>query len=209
MNPSRIRVKMCGMTRSDDVAHAVRLGVDAIGLIFYANSPRYISIEKARILLKELPPFVDAVAVFVNPEKALVEQVLEELAVPLLQFHGDESVRFCQQFNMPFIKAMSADSSAHIQQVAQDFVSAHALLFDTPSDTVKGGTGVTFDWQIIPKTLAKPYILAGGLNELNVVDAVNVCQPYAVDVCSGIESSPGVKDHGKMSRFMQALWGKQ
>jgi len=197
------------MTRSDDVAHAVRLGVDAIGLIFYANSPRYISIEKARILLKELPPFVDAVAVFVNPEKALVEQVLEELAVPLLQFHGDESVRFCQQFNMPFIKAMSADSSAHIQQVAQDFVSAHALLFDTPSDTVKGGTGVTFDWQIIPKTLAKPYILAGGLNELNVVDAVNVCQPYAVDVCSGIESSPGVKDHGKMSRFMQALWGKQ
>ncbi len=197
---------MCGMTRSDDVAHAVSLGVDAIGLIFYPRSARCITIAQAKILLKNLPPFIDTVAVLVNPEKAFVQQVIEELPVELLQFHGDESVAFCQQFNKPFIKAMHPDSGEHIQRVAQDFASASALLLDTPSDKAKGGTGLTFDWNIIPKSMNKPYLLAGGLNEFNILDAINACHPYAVDLCSGVEAAPGVKDHDKMSRFMSKLF---
>jgi phosphoribosylanthranilate isomerase len=205
LNPSRVRVKMCGMTRSDDVAHAVRLGVDAIGLIFYPQSKRCITIEQAKVLLKNLPPFVDAVAVLVNPEREFVHQLIEELPIQLLQFHGDESVAFCQQFNKPFIKAMHPNSAEHIQQVAHDFVSASALLLDTPSDTARGGTGLTFNWDIIPKQMLKPYVLAGGLNEFNVLDAIKACHPYAVDLCSSVESAPGIKDHDKMTRFMNKI----
>lgn len=201
----RVRVKMCGMTRHDDVAHALRLGVDAIGLIFYPKSIRYVTIEQAKTLLKALPPFMDAVAVLVNPDPDLVQQIIEVLPIQLLQFHGDESAAFCQQFNKPFIKAVQPVSPAHIQQAAQDFASANALLLDTPSDHARGGTGHTFDWGIIPQHMEKPYILAGGIDEFNVLAAIKQCHPYAVDLCSGIEVSPGIKDHDKMSRFMAQL----
>ncbi|CAM2995713.1 N-(5'-phosphoribosyl)anthranilate isomerase [Legionella steigerwaltii] len=205
MSLARIRVKMCGMTRSEDIAHAINLGVDAIGLIFYPKSTRCVSIEHAKVLLKELPAFVDSVAVLVNPEQELVYKIIEELPIQLLQFHGDETVEFCQQFKKPYIKAIHADSAEHIHQTARNFVSAHALLLDTPSKTVRGGTGCAFDWNIIPQRVEKPYILAGGLDEFNVLEAIKSCHPYALDLCSGIEMSPGVKDHGKMSRFMQKL----
>jgi phosphoribosylanthranilate isomerase len=198
---------MCGMTRREDIAHAVNLGVHAIGLIFYPKSARFISIEKAKALLKDLPPFVDSVAVLVNPARDWVHKIIEELPIQLLQFHGDESMQFCQQFNKPFIKALHAGSTEQIQQAERDFVSARALLLDTPSETVKGGTGLSFDWNIIPQKGVKPYILAGGLNEYNVREAIQLCHPYAVDLCSSIEAEPGVKDHLKMSRFMQKLWG--
>lgn len=196
---------MCGMTRSDDIAHAINLGVDAIGLIFYPKSSRYITLEQAKVLLKNLPPFVDAVAVLVNPEKIFVQQIVEELPIQLLQFHGDESVVFCQQFNKPFIKAIHPDSTKQIQQAAYDFANANALLLDTPSNQARGGTGSTFDWGIIPKHMNKPFLLAGGLNEFNVLDALNACSPYALDLCSGIEAVPGVKDHNKMNRFMNKI----
>lgn len=205
MNSARVRVKMCGMTRSDDVAHAVGLGVDAIGLIFYPKSSRYITIEQAMILLKNLPPFVDAVAVLVNPEPAFVYQIITELPIQLLQFHGDESAAFCQQFNKPFIKAIHADSEAYIQKATQNFANARALLLDTPSAQVRGGTGLTFDWKVIPKQSTKPYILAGGLDESNILDALKASHPYAVDLCSSIEVTPGIKDHDKMSRFMNKI----
>ncbi len=205
MNRSRIRVKMCGMTRSEDIAHAISLGVDAVGLIFYPKSTRCVSIAQAKVLLENVPAFVDAVAVVVNPERDLVHQIVEELPIQLLQFHGDESAEFCQQFNKPFIKAIHCDSTEHIEQAAQDFVTARALLLDTPSDGARGGTGCAFDWKIIPKKVEKPYILAGGLDEFNVLEAIKLCHPFAVDLCSGIEASPGIKDHGKMSRFMQKL----
>lgn len=197
---------MCGMTRSDDITHAIRLGVDAIGLIFYPKSARCITLEQAKVLLKNLPPFIDAVAVLVNPEPAFVQQIIAELSIQLLQFHGDESVAFCQQFNKPFIKAIHPDSGEHIQRVVQDFAPARALLLDTPSAKAKGGTGLTFDWNIIPQQLSKPYLLAGGLNEFNILDALNACQPYAVDLCSGVEAAPGVKDHDKMTRFMSKIF---
>jgi phosphoribosylanthranilate isomerase len=193
---------MCGMTRAEDVAHAINLGVDAIGLIFYLKSPRYITIEPARFLLKNLPPFVSAVAVLVDPEIALVEQILDELPIHLLQFHGDESPEFCQQFDKPYIKAIRPHTADQIKQEMNRYSKAGALLLDTPSDTGKGGTGLTFDWNIIPRDLPKPYILSGGLNQGNVSEAIKI-HPYAVDVCSGIEVQPGIKDHLKMSQFIK------
>lgn len=198
---------MCGMTRSEDIEHAIRLGVDAVGLIFYPKSARNVSLEKARILVNNIPAFVDIVAVMVNPQQSFVQQIIDEIPVQLLQFHGEETSEFCGQFNKPFIKAIHPKTTMQIQQSIDEFIDARAILLDTPSDKEKGGTGLTFDWKIIPENLSKPYILAGGLNESNVLDAINLCRPYAVDVCSGIEALPGVKDHLKMSQFIKAIWG--
>lgn len=199
---------MCGMTRVKDIEHAIDLGVDAIGLIFYPHSLRYVSLEQAQSLTKNIPPFVDLVAVLVNPDEKLVRSLLEALPIQILQFHGDESAEFCEQFNTPFIKAIQPVSAEFIRNQVNQFSNAGAVLFDTPSPT-RGGTGVTFDWNIIPNNLNKPYILAGGLSDLNVMDALKASNPYAVDVCSGIEVSPGIKDPIKMSRFIKTLWNKQ
>ncbi|MDI9818266.1 MULTISPECIES: phosphoribosylanthranilate isomerase [unclassified Legionella] len=207
MAENRVRIKMCGMTRREDIAHAVALGVDAIGLIFYSGSSRHISIEQARLLLKDVPLFVDIVAVFVNPLKSLVDQVINELPVQWLQFHGEETPAFCNQFQIPYIKSIQAASADVISQLAIDYQQASAILLDTPSDNY-GGTGKTFNWGIIPVNLKKPFILAGGLDFANVTKAVGLCSPYAVDVCSGVELSAGIKDHEKMSQFVNALWGK-
>ena len=198
---------MCGMTRSEDVAYAIKLGVDAIGLIFYPKSSRFVTIKQAQEVVKNIPPFVDVVAVLVNPDAIFVEQIIEELPIQLLQFHGDESSEFCQQFNRPFIKAIHPSNEQHILQAMEEFSTSRALLLDTPSETDKGGTGIPFDWKIIPVNLPKPFILAGGINEDNVVEAIKCTNPYAVDICSGIERSPGVKDHKKMNQFIKAVWG--
>ncbi|MFI4962552.1 MAG: phosphoribosylanthranilate isomerase [Legionellales bacterium] len=206
MNPPRIRVKMCGMTRSEDVYHACSLGVDAIGFIFHPKSSRFVTIGQVQKLIQDLPPFVDAVAVLVNPEKEFVDELIGALPINLLQFHGDETPEFCQQFSTSFIKAIQPNSTEAIEQSLSIYTRASALLLDTPSQTSRGGTGICFDWNIIPKNTSKPYVLAGGLNASNVQDAVTACSPYAVDVCSGIEIEPGVKDHLKMSRFIKALW---
>lgn len=203
----RLRVKMCGMTRREDVLHAVNLGVDAIGLIFYPESSRYVSVDHAQMLLKKLPPLVNAVAVLVNPEPKLVHQILTELPIQLLQFHGEESAIFCQQFGKPYIKAIHADSAATIQQAMHDFEQASALLLDTPSQHARGGTGQVFNWNIIPQQPSMPIILAGGLNDENISEALSMCHPYAVDLCSGIEERAGIKDHTKMSRFMNKISG--
>lgn len=202
----RPRVKLCGMTRTEDIACAIDLGADAIGLIFYEKSSRCVTVEKARQLLKNIPPFITITAVVVNPARALVEQIITQLPVDLLQFHGDESPEYCQQFNRPFIKAIAAESESYIQQMSAHYTHARAILLDTPSALSKGGTGMTFDWLMIPQQTSKPFILAGGLNAANIRQAVNRCAPYAVDVCSGIEASPGIKDHQKMNELMRTLW---
>ncbi len=199
---------MCGMTRKEDVAHAVALGADAIGLIFYAKSSRNVSIDHAKALLDGLSPFVAATAVLVNPDQEFVQQIIAELPVTLLQFHGDESPEFCKQFKIPYIKAIHPESKEQIIQMDNEFSEARAILLDTASGNMRGGTGLTFDWHIIPEKRKHPYILAGGLNQLNLNEAVRTCKPYAVDVCSGIEASPGIKDHFKMSQFTKALWGQ-
>ncbi len=214
MTIKRTRIKMCGMTRISDITHAISLGVDAIGLIFYEKSSRHVSVEQAKLLLlnhpfpspeRGLPAFVDIVAVFVNPEASFVKQVITELPIQLLQFHGDESPEFCEQFDIPYIKAIPAESPDAIIQAADQYTHAAAILLDTPSATSRGGTGLAFDWQIIPRQLSKPIILAGGLDASNVVSAITACSPYAVDVCSGIEASAGIKDHDKMSAFVNVL----
>lgn len=199
-----MRVKMCGMTRAEDIEHAINLGVDALGFIFYQKSARFCTIEKAKELLKQLPPFVDTVAVLVNAEPDFVTRIINELPIQLLQFHGDEDLNFCQKFHKPYIKAIHPHDSAFISNSMSEFESAQAILLDTPS-TVRGGSGVAFNWRIIPEKVPKQYILAGGLNECNIREALQTCSPYAVDVCSGIEALPGIKDHIKMSRFMTAL----
>lgn len=206
LHPSRIRVKMCGMTQAEDVKHAIHLGVDAIGLIFYPKSTRYVSIEQAKKLLINLPPFIDAVAVLVNPERDEVQQIIDTLPVQLLQFHGDESPEFCEQFSVPYIKAIHPVDMNQIRELSSDYSTAQALLLDHSSGSSRGGTGMSFDWKIIPKGLSMPLIVAGGLNEFNLPEAVKISCPYAVDVCSGIEAMPGIKDHIKMERFIKALW---
>jgi phosphoribosylanthranilate isomerase len=202
-----MRIKMCGMTQIQDVEYAIELGVDALGFIFYSSSSRNISIDKAKKLTKNIPAFVNVIAVLVNPEKEFVDGLLNELSIQYLQFHGNEDVQFCNQFNKPYIKAIHPMSAEHINHSSLEFSNASAILLDTPSQNARGGTGQTFDWQIIPKESKKAYILAGGLNEKNVIEAVKLCKPHAVDVCSGVEISPGIKDHQKMSRFVKALWG--
>lgn len=195
------------MTREEDIAQAIALGVDALGLIFYPHSLRYVSLEKASLLTKHCPPFVDFVAVLVNPEPEMVRHLLKTLPIASLQFHGDETADFCEQFNAPYIKAIQVESTEQLQKAARDFSKAQALLLDTPSNTHRGGTGLTFDWRVIPKHLKLPIVLSGGLNESNVLEAIKTCNPYAVDVCSGIESSPGIKDTIKMNDFIKTVWG--
>ncbi|QDP72552.1 phosphoribosylanthranilate isomerase [Legionella israelensis] len=201
---SRIRIKFCGMTRKEDIILATSLGVDAIGLIFASESSRCVTLQKAKYLLSDIPPFIDAVAVLVNPKPDRVKQILQEIPVQLLQFHGNESPEFCEQFNFPYIKVVAANTSEIITESAQSYRSSSAILLDTPSTKIHGGTGRTFDWQMIPEILPKPYILAGGLNEANIKRALQY-NPYAVDVCSGVELSPGIKDHDKMKRFVKLM----
>jgi phosphoribosylanthranilate isomerase len=196
------------MTRYEDVMHAAQLGVDALGFIFYPKSTRYVTIDKVKDLIRDVPPFIDIVAVLVNEEPDFVRYLISELPISLLQFHGDETEHFCQQFNKPFIKALSPKNSDDINSFLTNFASARALLLDSGTQGSLGGTGDTFDWSIIPTQSKKPFILAGGLNEFNVIEALRVCSPYAVDVCSGIEALPGIKDPIKMSRFIKVLWGR-
>jgi phosphoribosylanthranilate isomerase len=201
----RTRVKMCGMTCANDIAHAITLGVDAIGLIFYEKSARHVTIEQAKLILKDIPAFVDVVAVFVNPTESLVAEVITELPIQLLQFHGDELPEFCTQFGRSYIKATPAVSSQAIIKATEQHQQAAAILLDTPSAN-RGGTGKVFDWKVIPSQLTKPVILAGGIDLSNVASAISAISPYAVDVCSGVEKSPGIKDYDKMNKFVHELW---
>lgn len=207
MNQSRVRIKMCGMTSVQDIEHAVACGVDAIGLIFYSESRRNITIDHAKLLLRTIPLFVDVVAVMVNPQVAYVEKIINELSVQWLQFHGDESPEFCAQFKKPYIKSVAVSRTTIIDETMRLHPKASAILLDTPSLMQRGGTGKVFNWSMIPSERTKPIILAGGLNASNVKVAVVATSPYAVDVCSGVEKSPGIKDHEQMIKFVNALRG--
>ena len=205
MNYLRTRIKMCGMTRIEDIAAAAALGVDAIGLILYEKSPRYVSVEKARHLLQNIPPFISVVVVVVNPDVAWLSQTISELPIQYVQFHGDESPTFCGQFGLPFIKAIPAISGEIISNAMKEYSQASAILVDTPSTTIRGGTGVSFDWGMIPTQVNKPLILSGGLDVANVQKSIKQVSPYAVDVCSGIEASSGIKDRDKMTQFVKEI----
>ena len=201
----RTRVKICGITRPEDGEHAARLGVDAIGLVFYAGSPRAVTIEQAQAVVASLPPFVSVVALFVDPEPADVEEVLQQVSINLLQFHGDESAEFCQSFAKPYIKAIRMRDDVNLVDVVIEHDAAAGILLDSYQPGSHGGTGHHFDWARIPTCLDKPIVLAGGLDADNVANAITQAHPFAVDVSSGVESAKGIKDSKKMNQFMRGV----
>lgn len=203
----RTRVKICGITRPEDGVEAARLGADAIGLVFYAPSPRAVTIAQAQKIVRALPPWVSVVALFVDASPQTVWTVLEQVSVDVLQFHGDEPPSTCSQFARPYIKALHMRPEMNLNAAVAHYHEAQGLLLDAYQPGVPGGTGVTFDWSRVPQDSAKPFILAGGLTPENVADAICAARPYAVDVSGGVESRKGIKDAAKMSAFMRAVAG--
>jgi phosphoribosylanthranilate isomerase len=201
----RTRVKICGITRVEDALSAVNAGADAIGLVFYAPSPRAVSIAQAQQIVAAMPPFVSVVGLFVNASTAEIQTILSQVRLDIIQFHGDETVADCEQINLPYYKAIRVKADTNLLQYALEFKSAKALLLDTFSDAAYGGTGQIFDWNLIPQNLPKPVILAGGLTPENVADAIKQVRPYAVDVSGGVELTKGIKDVEKIAAFMQAV----
>ncbi len=199
------RVKICGITNSSDAQLACNYGADAIGLVFYPPSPRYVTIEQAAQVVESLPPFVHSVALFVNAQREEIENVINHAAIDLIQFHGDESAQFCRSFKRPYIKAIRMKEGLDLYAVQQEYACARGLLLDTYKKGIPGGTGETFNWEKVPHDLNKPVILAGGLIAENVAQAIKQVQPYAVDVSGGVEASKGKKDREKIARFMENI----
>jgi len=196
----RTRVKICGITRAQDADAAARAGADAIGLVFYPPSPRFLSVERAREIRDALPPFVQTVALFVNADAAQVSQVIGRVHPAMLQFHGEEAPQFCAQFGLPYVKACRVKPGTPALEYLRPFSSAAAWLFDSHVPEY-GGVGESFDWSLIPAT-DKPVILSGGLSGANVRAAVRQVKPWGVDVSTGVESAKGVKDAAKIAAFI-------
>ncbi len=202
----RTRVKICGLTRAVDVQAACEAGADAIGLVFYPPSPRAVTVEQARLILLDVPPFVTVTALFVNPSVDEVQAVLAQIpAISLLQFHGDESAAFCRQFGRAYIKAIPMRDDVDLAQQALLYEDALGLLVDTYKPGIPGGSGESFDWHRLPQSLSKPLILAGGLTPNNVAEAIQQVAPFAVDVSGGVEASKGVKNTAKVIAFMASV----
>ena len=197
----RTRVKICGITRSGDARAAAEAGADAIGLVFYPPSPRYLSVERAVEIRDALPPFVQTVALFVNADGAQIAQVIGRVHPAMLQFHGDETADFCAQFGLPFVKACRVRAGVDPLAYLQPYGRATAWLLDSFVPEY-GGVGESFDWSLAPKDRARPLILSGGLDRGNVARAIRAVRPWGVDVSSGVESAKGIKDAGKMAAFI-------
>lgn len=200
----RTRVKICGITRDEDLAVAVAAGADAVGFVFYPPSPRYLPIERAIVLARCVPPFVTRVGLFVNAEAHFVRETLAQVPLDLLQFHGDEDAHYCEQFGRTYLKAARMRPEIDLLEFARAFPTAQGLLLDTWS-TAYGGTGQTFDWSLIPENPPLPIILSGGLHAGNVGEAVRRIRPWAVDVSSGVEQTKGIKDAAKIAAFIAAV----
>ena len=200
-----IAVKICGITRTADAFAAARAGAHAIGLVFYKPSPRYVTPAQAAEIIRALPPFITAVALFVDAGDDEVRATLKQAPVGLLQFHGAETPAFCRQFGQPYIKTVKMKPEVDLLQYARDYHDAKALLLDTYVEGLQGGSGVAFDWGLIPRGLPLPVILSGGLTAENVVDAVRRVRPFAVDVSSSVESAKGVKDAHKIAAFIKGV----
>lgn len=203
----RTLIKICGLTCSEDAAAAVAAGADAIGLVFYPPSARAVDIAKAQAVLMAVPPFVTVVGLFVNPEKEQVDDVLAQVPLDMLQFHGDESPAFCAGFERPWLKAVAMRAGVRLDEVGERYCQARGLLLDAWQEGMPGGTGKAFDWQGSWGQCHQPRVLAGGLNPDNVVSAMAQLAPDAVDVSSGVEWCPGRKDSAKMKAFVQAVRG--
>ena len=197
------KVKICGFTDPDNARDASIAGVDAVGLVFYHKSPRNVDVQKAQEIIDALPPFVNRVGLFVNANPSFVDEILCEVPLDTLQFHGDESLLDCTQYQMPFIKSLRVRPDTNVVQVAEQFSSASAILLDSFNPSSFGGTGEAFDWSLACVDISLPIILAGGLNSDNVSSAIRQVRPYAVDASSGVESAPGVKDIDKIVAFIR------
>ncbi len=207
-----VRVKICGITRLQDLHAACEAGADALGFVFYEKSPRHVSISDAAALLRELPPFVQSVGLFVNADPAFVESVLQAVPLDLLQFHGDEMPADCERFGRPYLKAVRVTAATDLLKCAADFDAARGLLLDAYVPGIPGGTGERFDWGLIPANLPKPLVLSGGLTPDNIAEAIQRVRPWAVDVSSGVEAvslidgvavaAKGIKDPHKIVQFI-------
>jgi phosphoribosylanthranilate isomerase len=198
----KVKVKICGITKLPDAIFACDAGADAIGLVFYKPSSRNVDIAMARAIADGMPPFVQRVGLFVNASAAEVRQVLENVDLDLLQFHGDEAPEYCESFNKAFIKAITMKPGLDITEKMAGYPGAKGFLLDTYHPQQPGGTGEVFNWEHFPKTANKPLILAGGLTAENVQHAIQICQPYAVDVSGGVEIDKGIKSTDKIRAFI-------
>ncbi|GAB3276608.1 phosphoribosylanthranilate isomerase [Parahaliea aestuarii] len=202
---SRTRIKICGITSADDAQQVCRAGADALGLVFYAPSPRAVDIATAREIAAAAAPFVQLVGLFVNEQAERIEEVLAQVPLHTLQFHGDESPDFCRQFQRPWLKALRVKAGSAPAAACQPYREASAILLDSWQEGVPGGTGKAFDWQQARGEFPMPVVLAGGLNADNVGQGIQLLRPAAVDVSGGVESAPGRKDPGKVRAFIAAV----
>ena len=201
----RTRVKICGITRPEDGVYAAKQGADAIGLVFYPPSPRAVDCQQAKLIADALPPFVSTVALFVNATLTEINEVLDTVRIDLVQFHGDETAEFCEQFGRPYMKAIRMRPDVDLNGIADQYASAQGLLLDTYRPGVAGGTGETFNWDRVPHNFSMPIILAGGLSPENVGEAIKQASPYAVDVSGSVEATKGIKDAAKVVAFMRGV----
>jgi phosphoribosylanthranilate isomerase len=205
MSRERTRIKICGIKEAIHGCVAADAGADAIGLVFYKDSPRFVTPGQAAHVVAMLPPFVTAVGLFVNATKAKIRDTLDTVRLDLLQFHGDESPEFCASFGMPYVRVVRMEKGTDLLEWAGRFSSARALLLDAHVPGEVGGTGRTFDWADIPRDLPIPLILSGGLDAGNVGRAIREVRPWAVDVSSGVEVSRGTKDPRKIVEFIRSV----
>lgn len=200
----RTRIKICGITRPQDAVAAADAGADAIGLVFYPPSPRFLSVERAIEVRDALPPFVQTVALFVNPSRAEVDAVLERVRPAMLQFHGEEPPEFCAAFPVPWLKACRVREGVDLLEYFRSYPGAAGWLADAFVEGY-GGAGKSFDWSLVPAKRDRPLVLSGGLTKDNAAEAVRRVRPWAVDVSSGVESAKGIKDAAKIAAFIQEV----
>lgn len=201
---SRTRIKICGITREQDLNAAAAAGADALGFVFYPPSPRYVEPARAAALVRRVPPFVTRVGLFVNADVAAVRATLAAVPLDILQFHGDETAEYCERFGKPYLKVARMRPGLDLLEYARTYPSAAGLLLDAYVEAY-GGAGQTFDWSLIPRSLPLPIVLSGGLTTENVASAVRGVRPWAVDVSSGVEAAKGIKDADKIAAFVAAV----
>jgi len=200
-----VRTKICGITCLEDALAAAESGADAIGLVFYKKSPRYVDPEVAASIIAQLPPFVTTVGLFVNEPAKDIKRILDIAPLDLLQFHGSEVESECLGYKRPYIKAIAMKPGLEVENVVNQYPAAQGVLLDTYDVVLPGGTGKAFDWSKVPKNLEKPIILAGGLTPENIRQAVDSVTPWAVDVSGGVEESKGKKDHRLIQAFIEGV----
>jgi len=202
--PASVRIKICGITRVEDALAAAEAGADAIGLVFYKQSPRAVTVQQAQQIIAALPPFITTVGLFVNSSRSELNEILDAVPLDLLQFHGDERAAECESYQRPYLKALRVKAGDDVRAEIDSYPSAAGILLDTYVAGVPGGTGEPFDWSLVPADASKPIVLAGGLSPDNVGEAISRVRPYAVDVSGGVEQGKGIKDAEKIRAFIAA-----